>query len=54
MINKIWFVEPNPLHNNFGIMGEGDADFIVRIDRIARRDFTCPFINDPDYDEKQS
>lgn len=54
MASRIWFVEPTSLHNNFGIMANGDEKFIKRIDRIASRDF-CPYmVTDPDYDEKKS
>lgn len=51
---NIRFVEPTSLHNNFGIMANGDTKLIRRIDRIAYRDFTCSYVDDPDYNEKQS
>ena len=54
MTNRIWFVESTSLHNNFGIMAEGEAKVIKRINRIIQRDCTSNWFNDPDYDEKKS
>ena len=54
MENKIWFVNPNDHHDNYGIMAEGDAKFIKRVDRIIARDCTCCWLNDPNYAEKKS
>jgi len=54
MSNRIWFVEPNDHHDNYGIMAEGDENFIQRLDYISRRDFVARYINDPLYDEKKS
>ena len=51
---RIWFVEPTVYHNNFGFMAEGSVDEILRIDQIARREFTTSFVDDPEYDEKKS
>jgi hypothetical protein len=50
----IWFVEPNPHHNNFGIMAEGSVEEIQMIDRLAYRDFVARWLNDPQYNEKKS
>jgi hypothetical protein len=53
-MNHIWLVEPNPLHNNFGLMAQGEPRFVAMVDGIVLRDLVPHRTDDPRHEEKRS